>query len=457
MANRDLSEKIGLRPLLIYAQAQTGLNLCATLLGLHLLYFYTDRKGLSPSLAGLALFLALVIDALTDPLVGNISDRARFKSGRRRPFFIASIPMAICYYLLLSPPRLNAGLFIWFLGFYFLMLTSRKFYETAFGALMPELTLDYDERTKLSTFRQLLGTVGDISGALLPFAASYLFARGTDFKVTGALCGLVVAGGAMLAYTGLRERAEFSTRERSRLFASLKSVAGNRPFVILLIATTLAVMAINIPTVLMRFLAKYWYHDENAAARWLMAYFAGSAISYPFWFRITVRIEKKPAFVVAMICNAMGSLLIMLMTQQSTLAFYFLMAFSGFSGIGIWVTQMSAAADVIEWDEERTGRRQEGAYGGITSMSIKMAMAVSLLLVGPVLSWVGYKPGVGGITQQAGENLRALFALGPASLYFLSALVFSRYPITRESHRAMRDRLAARNSAAGEGKVKSIA
>ena len=109
MANRDLSEKIGLRPLLIYAQAQTGLNLCATLLGLHLLYFYTDRKGLSPSLAGLAFFLALVIDALTDPLVGNISDRARFKSGRRRPFFIASIPMAVCYYLLLSPPPLRRG------------------------------------------------------------------------------------------------------------------------------------------------------------------------------------------------------------------------------------------------------------------------------------------------------------------------------------------------------------
>ncbi len=91
MANRDSSEKIGLRPLLIYAQAQTGLNLCVTLIGLHLLYFYTDRMGLSPSLAGLAFFLALVLDAVTDPLAGNISDRARFKSGRRRPFFFAAI------------------------------------------------------------------------------------------------------------------------------------------------------------------------------------------------------------------------------------------------------------------------------------------------------------------------------------------------------------------------------
>jgi GPH family glycoside/pentoside/hexuronide:cation symporter len=414
------------------------------LIGLHLLYFYTDRKGLSPTLTGLAFFLALVLDAVTDPLVGNISDRARFRNGRRRPFFIAALPMALCYYLLLSPPPLKAGLFVWFFGFYFLMLTSRKFYETAYGALMPELTLDYDERTKLSTFRQLCATIGDISGALLPFAASYFFARGTDFRVTGAVCASVVAGGAMLAYAGLSERREFSTLERSKLFASMKSVLSNQPFVILLIATTLAVMAINVPTILLRFLAKYWYHDENAAARWLLAYFAGSAISYPFWFRITMRIEKKPAFVVAMIANAAGSLCFIVLTPQSTLALYALMAWSGFAAIGIWVTQMSAAADVIEWDEERTGQRQEGAYGGITSMSIKIAIAITMLMVGPILSWVGYQPGSTSLAPAAAANLRVVFAVVPAAIYLLSAIVFSRYPITRESHRAMRDRLAER-------------
>src|SRR5258708_22582250 len=300
--------------------------------------------------------------------------------------------MGVWYYRLLAAPPLKAGLFVSFFGFYCLMLTARKIYETAYSALMTELTLDYAERTKLSIFRMLLGTVGDISGALLPFAATYLFARGTDFKVTGAICAIVVAGGAMLAYAGLRERAEFSTLERSRLWASIKSIGSNRQFIILLIATTLAIMAMNIPTVLIRFLAKYWYHDENAAARWLIAYFAGSVVSYPFWFRITVRFEKKPAFVVAMICNAIGSLMFMMMTPRSTYALYLLMAFTGFSAIGIWVTQMSASAAVIEWDEERTAQRQEGAYGGITSISINMAVAITLLLGRPLLRWLSVQP-----------------------------------------------------------------
>src|ERR1700732_2791744 len=99
----------------------------------------------------------------------------------------------------------------------------------------------------------------------------------------------------------------------------------NRPFVILLIATSLSVMAINIPTVLIRFLAKYWYHDDGAAARWLIMYFAGALVSYPVWFRITVRIEKKPAFVVAMVCNAICSILFMTVSPSGWVALNLLM------------------------------------------------------------------------------------------------------------------------------------
>ena len=440
-------EKVGARVLLAYSQAQLGLNFCGTLLGLHLLYFYTDRRGLSPALAGLAFFLALALDALSDPLAGNVSDRARFRSGRRRPFFLSAAPMGLCLFLLLTPPNAPAILFGWFVGFYFLMLTARKLYETAFGALMPELTLDYDERTRLSTYRQLFGTIGDVSGALFPFAASWLFARGTDFRVTGGLAALIVGTGAALAYAGTRERPEYANRERFNLRESVRSTFQNRPFVILLIATALAVMAVNVPAVLMRFLAKYWYHDENAAARWLMAYFAGSMVSYPFWFKITVRIEKKPAFVVAMICNALCSLSFMALGPGNAGAIYVLMTLSGFSAIGIWVTQISASADVIEWDEERTGRRQEGAYTGLTSMAIKLAIGSTMLMVGPLMNWIGYVPGGKPISPAAAENLRRMFSLVPSTTYLLSALVFSRYPITRESHRLMRERLAGREPA----------
>ena len=149
-----------------------------------------------------------------------------------------------------------------------------------------------------------------------------------------------------------------------------------------------------------------------------------------------------------MVCNAICSMLFMTVSPNGWIALNLLMFLSGFCAIGIWITQISASADVIEWDEERTGQRQEGAYGGITSMAIKIAVAITLLLVGPVMSWIGYVPGVTSLPHAATENLRMLFAIGPAAIYLISALVFTRYPITRESHRAMRDRLIARGAAA---------
>ncbi|HUO05016.1 MAG TPA: MFS transporter [Candidatus Binataceae bacterium] len=447
MAANNSGEKIGLRPLLIYAQGQGSLNLCSTLLALHLLYFYTDRMALSATLAGIALFAALTLDALTDPLMGNISDRARFKSGRRRPFFIAALPMAICYYLLLAPPA-GVNLFVWLFCFDFLMLTARKVYETAYGALMPELTLDYDERTRLAALRQMCGTVGDVSGALLPFAAAYFFSRGTDFKAAGAICAIAAAGGALLAYLGLRERPEFSALESSRLGPAMKAAMANRPFIILLLATGFAVMAINFPTVLLRFIAKYWLHDDDAAARMLGAYFAGGIVSYPFWMKIGGRVEKKQAFVGALACNALASLTFMAVTPENIRIIMFLMAFSGFSAIGMWIAQMSSSADVIEWDEERTGQRQEGAYAGLISMSIKLSAAVAILLIGPMLNWIGYRPGMAALTPAAESNLRLLFAIVPAVIYSMGALVFMRYPITRDMHFEMRQRLATRNAPA---------
>jgi GPH family glycoside/pentoside/hexuronide:cation symporter len=422
-----------------------GLNLCGTMLGLHLLYFYTDRKHLAPSLVGLVLFTALCLDALTDPLIGNISDRARFKSGRRRPFFlVGAIPMGICFFMLLSPPNLGPTIFVWFLGFYFLMLTSRKIYETSYSALMPEITLDYDERTRLSTFRQLLGTFGDIGGALIPFAATFLLPQWLDFRAVGATAGIVVAGGAIVVYAGIRERPEFALGAAARLSESIKSVWSNEPFRVLLAATMLAFLGISIPGALLRFLAKYWMRDEGAGALWLIAYFAGSIVSYPIWFRVTVAIEKKPAFVVAMVCNAAGALMFLLLTPSNRYLLEALMAFVGFSAIGIWVTQIAASADVIEWDQMHTGKRQEGAYAGVMSMAVKLSVALSFIMIGPMLTWVGYVPGVTNMTAQAAENMRKLFVLLPAAIYVLSAGVFMRYPITRQSHRQMREHLAAK-------------
>lgn len=432
--------KLRPRAALAYSQAQLGLNLCATMNAVHVFYLYTERRGLSPNLAGLAYFVALVFDALSDPLMGSISDRARFQSGRRRPFFIAgAIPMAFGYLMLYSPPAAGPVLFAWFLGFYIVQLSGRKLYENPYLSLLPELTLDYDDRTRLTTLRQLFGTCGDIAGSLLPFGIALLFGHSVEFRYSAAIAGVLIVGGAMVCFAGTTERGEFAARPQPRLRESLRSVVRNRPFLILIAATMFSMITITLPAPLVRFLAKYWMGDENAAAGWLLATFTGSLVSYPMWYRVSTIIEKKTCFILASLLFALGSLPFVLLTPANRWAMDLLMAFAGVATIGIFVALMSALADVVDWDEERTGSRQEGAYTGVFSMCMKMAVALSMLMTGPILTWVG--AGTAAMNAGNARRLLYLFALLPAGTAVLSALAFIMYPISREKHREMRERL----------------
>ncbi len=165
-----------------------------------LLLFYGTVVGLEPALAGTALLIALLVDAISDPVVGYWSDNTRSRWGRRHPFMYASaLPVALCYFLLWQPPELsNQGLFFYLLGFAILIRTLITFFETPSSALMPELTRDYDERTTVQAWRHFFGWAG---GALLAvFMFGFLlvptekYATGTLNREGYEVYGLIAGG-----------------------------------------------------------------------------------------------------------------------------------------------------------------------------------------------------------------------------------------------------------------------
>jgi GPH family glycoside/pentoside/hexuronide:cation symporter len=118
--------------------------------------YYVTVLGLPGTMSGLALLLALLVDAVSDPLAGSISDNFRSRWGRRHPFMIsAAVPMAVCFFLLFSPPAgLGEGaLFAWLLFFAIGTRLSLTLYKVPADALGPEMTDHYDDRTTLTAFR----------------------------------------------------------------------------------------------------------------------------------------------------------------------------------------------------------------------------------------------------------------------------------------------------------------
>ena len=131
-----------------------------------LLFYYSQILGVSPGLVSIALLVALIFDAISDPVVGYWSDNLRHKMGRRHPFmYLALLPAALTYYFAWNPPAGLSGdaLFPWLLAFVLLGRLSFTMFEVPHNALAAELTSDYDERTSLMAFRHFFAWVGGLS------------------------------------------------------------------------------------------------------------------------------------------------------------------------------------------------------------------------------------------------------------------------------------------------------
>ena len=131
--------------------------------GFFLLFYYNQVLGLSGTLSGIAIFIAMLVDAVSDPMVGALSDSTRSRWGRRHPYMYASaIPFALSFYFLFVPMDglSEMGLFWWLTIFSILTRTCMTFYSVPHMSLGAELTSDYDERTLLSSLRMVLQLVG---------------------------------------------------------------------------------------------------------------------------------------------------------------------------------------------------------------------------------------------------------------------------------------------------------
>ena len=207
-------------------QIAEGIKTCV--FGTFLLFYYNQVLGLSGDLAGLAIFIALVFDAITDPMAGSISDRWQSASGRRHPFMYASaLPLGICFVLLFTPMVDVAdgqlSLFLWMLILTIATRASMTLYTVPHQALGAELSDDYDERTVLVAFRHFFGATGFILA--YAFGYGYYFAPSEAFP-NGQLnpgayppyaitLGIMITVSILITAFGTRSRVPYMPKARA--------------------------------------------------------------------------------------------------------------------------------------------------------------------------------------------------------------------------------------------------
>ena len=446
--------------------------------GTFLLIFYNQVIGLDASTVGLIIFVALVCDAFVDPMIGVLSDRTRGRWGRRHPWmYSAAVPIAIGWLLLWNPPHLgNGATLAWLFVTAVLVRSAVSCYEVPSQALTPELTSDYDERTRITPYRYLFGWAGGLAILLLAYGVFLTpSAASPNGLLNRAGYGHLALASAIIMVVAILASAWGTHHEIARLpktmvksqtlgehFRELWETVRNRGFVILMLAGICAYTNQGISYALSNYAYNYVWQFEPWTLRLLpLALMLGAALAFVIAPAVGKRMSKPHA--------AMGFVLTATLfhTMPYWLRFAGLLPPPGSAAL-VWMllpifvtaTALSVSsfilgasmmADVVEDSEARTGRRSEGVYFAGSFFVQKCTSGLGIMIVGQLLDLVAFPKGAkaGMVPVAVLDHLTLAFVLIYATLAVVAAFLFLKFPFGRNEHEARLARMTAAAEAEG--------
>ena len=421
-----------------FASGDHTLNAALSALTLFYLFFLTEVAGLRPALASLVLLLGRFVDAFTDPAMGRISDRTRWRLGRRRPYFlIGAIPFGLSVALLFQavPVESQAVKFGFYVAAYVFHSLASTVLAVPYMALLPEMALGYQERTSLNTFRSAFAVLGTllVAVAFRPLIQA-LGGGAVGFASAAAFLGIWVALPWLLVYRITWERPEFSGRAQIGFIEGAKQLVAHRAYRRLVGLYICARSASDLIGAMFLLYFMYWLRRPDDF-KWAMGVLLCTVVlSLPVWLRVSRRIDKKTLFIFGA-CWWVGAQVFLLLAEP-TWARWTIFAVAAAAGIGYAMADLmpwSMLGDVIDEDELNTGERREGIYAGSFTFLRKLGGATGVLVAGIVLDLAGHGRGPDG-TEPALGAIRVLTAIVPALFLALGAWIARGYPISRRRH-----------------------
>ena len=438
---------------LAYGAPGVGAGYMYLLVNLYVMKFSTDVLLIAPAVMGLIFSVSRVWDAISDPLVGYLSDRTRSRYGRRRTWIVGSIvPIAAVFVMVFAPPEAlgNAGRIAWMataiIGFYSVM-TVFLVPHLSLGA---ELSDDYHERSRLFGMRHAAFTIGSIlalgSMQALINAEEVGEAAVREVTFTLAILASAVMTAALLGSVPLlRERADFQGRVTEKPFQAFADVWRNVHARLLIVVTFIENVGSAAIGVLTLYVMQYVVGAPWWAPLVILSYMVPSAASVPLWLPLSRRFGKVRLWMFSMVLTGVsfGGMFVLpfLDTVELRLVTIFVLAFFAGLAAGAGGTiGPSVQGDVIDYDEHLTGERKEGSYFATWNFVYKSAMGVMLALTGFVLQASGFVPNEEQ-TMTVQVAMVSLYGLFPLVCYAVGAALFSRFRLDEAAHAEIRAQL----------------
>lgn len=423
------------------------------------------------------LYVAIILmslrlwDGVIDPIMGWVSDNARTRWGRRRPFiFVGAILSALTYPLIFwFPEGLSAEQnMFWVIGFGILFYTCFTIWAMPYQSMLMEMTPDYNERTRVTEVRGYFQTLaGLVNGWIWWLTLRPLFmvsdpatgemvastANGMRYISLG-ISALILVGGLIPAiFVKERYYEALSSKQRAvQLKDSLRETLSNRAFIILCLLTLCFLLGTAIFDSYGRYVGTYYVlggdWDRGAIfAGWGTLVYAGFSLSFiPIFRRLSERIGKNSCLAIAVFI-VLVSASVTWWTFNPNYPWLMLVntALIGIGYAGLWLMLPSMQIDVVDQDEFKTGERREGSYASIFSWILKLGFCIGFLLSGPLLELTGFDASLEGAQPDSVyHKMRIGYILIPVLSLACALGLLKLFPINRAKADSIREQLEAR-------------
>jgi len=420
------------------------------IIGLLFMFYLTEFAGIPPAWAGIIFGIGKGWDALTDPLMGILSDRTKSPFGRRRIYFLTGIiPIALTFYLLWTPSPLSStpGKILYYALAYMLFSTVFTTVMVPYTALNADISSDYRIRTKLTGYRSLLAQVSNLLAGTLPRIIIGFYPQNPrlGYQVMGLVFGIIYALPWFLVFKGTWEE-KLETDPYRITWGNFFTVFKNRSYRIQMGMYIAAYTALDILMAMFIYFLTYYMKRPGLYTLALGSLLFVQISCLPLHIYLSNKLGKAAVYRLGMILWAGASLLMLLLLGpgSSVILVVLLCVLLGAGLSAASMTPWAMLPSITDVDELITGKNRVGLYAGTMTLFRKMVQGVlAMPLIGWFLDGIGYQPGVEQ-SPLAQEGIRYFFALGPLAFILVGIGISLLFPITPETHKVLKREIQRR-------------